>query len=260
MFFQVKGQFSVVSIFWSNLILCGAMSSMGTMGRALLRCQGWFCQGTRDIPEAFLCTQQQEHHGNTASSNMLWFSWRKRRKWGFGAPIFLSHCCTWCSGQNILFYCSCILNVYKYCEYLCLWFIQFLHHMPDDINSPDWINRIIYHFRSRHGFSVFTKMRYWFPLFVLQLFPLSFFSLIFTQTNCIYIKKWITLIKTLCPKCSIFSPGFALTHKNSSIWVQHFQCKQVGALTVRQGSTLRPCCLGTDTDNWQVCAIRKQNL
>lgn len=37
MFFQVKGQFSVVSIFWSNLILCGAMSSMGTMGRALLR-------------------------------------------------------------------------------------------------------------------------------------------------------------------------------------------------------------------------------
>lgn len=153
------------------------------------RCQGWFCQGTRDIPEAFLCTQQQEHHGNTASSNMLWFSWRKRRKRGFGAPIFLSHCCTWCSGQNILFYCSCILNVYKYCEYLCLWFIQFLHHMPDDINSPDWINRIIYHFRSRHGFSVFTKMRYWFPLFVLQLFPLSFFSLTYFYSNKLHLHK-----------------------------------------------------------------------
>lgn len=179
------------------------------MGRAILRAVSRLVlpRHSRDATvapspaEAFLCTKQQEHHWNTASSNTLWFCWRNRSKWEFVAPIILSHCSTWCSGQNILFYCCCVLNVYKYCQCPCLWFIQFLQHMPDDINSPDWINRIIYPFRSRHRFSVFTKMRYWFPLFVVQLFSLSFSSLTsFYSNKLLLCKVGITLIKTPCPK------------------------------------------------------------
>lgn len=178
------------------------------MGRALLReVLGLVLpRHTRHITvalspaEAFLCTKKQEHHGSTASSNMLWFCWGNRSKQEFGAPIILSHFSTWCSGQNVLVYRCCILNY---------------------VNSPDCINRIIYPFRSRYRFSVFTEMKYWFPLFMVQLFSLLFFSLTYFDSNKLHLckKANYTNKNSVYQNVQLSHSRFILTHMNSPIWL-----------------------------------------
>lgn len=182
------------------------------MGRAVLRKVSGLAlpRHTRHVTvapspaEVFLCTKQQEHHGSTAGSNALWFCWRNGSKQEFGAPIILSYCSIWCSGQNILFLKFCCIS--------------------NNVNRPDCISRIIYPFRSRHRFSVFTKMRYWFPLFVVQLSPLSFFSLTSFYSNKLYLCKKVnyTNKNSVSQNVQLSHLGFALSHMNSPIWLQHF--------------------------------------